>query len=60
MRVETGLIVVKDDIFSKIRKNFFAIFFKKENKLLDMLYDIEKKRNKITGKVIIPKEMKIF
>lgn len=60
MKVETGLIIVKDDIFSKIRKNLFAVFFKKENRLLEMLYDIEKPRNKVTGKVIIPKEIKNY
>lgn len=60
MKVETGLIIVKDDIFSKIRKNLFAVFFKKENRLLEMLYDIEKPRNKVTGKVIIPKEIRNY
>lgn len=60
MKIETGLIIVKDDIFSKIRKNLFAVFFKKENKLLEMLYNIERPRNKVTGKVIIPKEIKNF
>lgn len=43
-----------------IRKNLFAIFFKKENKLLNMLYEIEKPRNKVCGKVIIPKEIKRY
>ncbi len=59
-RAETGLIIVKDDIFTSIRKNLFAIFFKKENDLLNMLYEIEKPRNKITGKIIIPKEIKRY
>ena len=36
-KIETGLIIVKEDIFSKIRKNLFAIFFKKENELLNKL-----------------------
>lgn len=58
MKIETGLIVVKDDIFSKIRKNLFAIFFKKENKLLNMLYEIERPRNQVCGKIVIPKEIK--
>ena len=57
-RVETGLIVVKDDPFTIIRRNLFAIFFKKEAKLLNMLADIEKPRNVINGKIIIPKEMR--
>lgn len=60
MKLETGLIIVKDDIFTKIRKNLFAVFFKKENELLNMLYEIEKPRNKVCGKVIIPKEIKRF
>lgn len=57
-KIETGLIVLKDDIFSKIRRHIFSIFFSKETKILDMLLEIEKPRNKINGKVIIPKEMK--
>lgn len=60
MKVETGLIIVKDDVFSKIRKNLFAIFFKKENKLIKMLYDIERPRNKVGNKIIIPKEIKRY
>ncbi len=59
-KIETGLIIVKDDIFTKIRKNIFSVFFKKENQLLEMLYDIEKPRNKTTGKIIIPKEIKRY
>lgn len=58
MKLETGLIIVKDDIFTKIRKSLFAIFLKKENKLLNMLYEIERPRNKVYGKIIIPKEIK--
>lgn len=58
-KIETGLIIVKEDIFSRIRKNLFAIFFKKENELLNKLYEIEKHRNVVCGKVIIPKEISI-
>ena len=58
-KVETGLIVVKEDVFSRIRKNLFAIFLKKENELLNKLYEIEKPRNVVRGKVIIPKEISI-
>lgn len=58
--METGLIIVKDNVFNKIRKNLFSIFFRKENELLNMIYDIERPRNKVTGKVIIPKEIKRF
>ena len=58
-KVETGLIIVKDDIFTKIRKNIFAIFFSKEAKMLQMLEEIERPKNIITGKIIIPKEINI-
>lgn len=58
-KVETGLIVVKDDLFSKIRKNIFAIFFNKENELLSIIYELEKPKNKVTGKIIIPKEIRL-
>lgn len=57
-KLETGLIVVKDDIFSKIRKNIFAAFFKKEYRLLEMLHELENPRNFVTGKIIVPKEIK--
>ena len=58
-KIETGLIIVKEDIFSRIRKNLFAIFFNKENELLNKIYEIEKPQNVVRGKVIIPKEMSI-
>ena len=58
-KIETGLIIVKEDMFSKIRKNLFAIIFKKENELLNKIYEIEKPRNVVRGKIIIPKEMSI-
>lgn len=58
-KIETGLIIVKEDVFYRIRKNLFAIFFKKENELLNKIYEIEKPRNVVHGKVIIPKEMSI-
>ena len=57
-KVETGLIVVKDDIFTKIRKNIFAVIFRKEAILLDMLSEMERPRNKVCGEIIIPKEIK--
>lgn len=59
-KVETGLIIVRDNTFTKIRKNIFAILFSKENELLNMLYDIQKPRNKINGEIIIPKEIKRY
>lgn len=57
-KIETGLIVIKDDIFTKIKKNIFAIFFSRENELLEKLYDIQKPRNINIDKIIIPKEIK--
>lgn len=57
-KIETGLIVVKDDLFTKIRRSIFSVLFKKENKLLKMMYDIEKPKNIIKDKIIIPKEIK--
>lgn len=57
-KIETGLIIVKEDIFTKIRRNIFAIFFSKEAKLLDMMAEIERPRNQVYGKIIIPKEIK--
>ena len=59
-KVETGFIIVREDIFTKIRKNIFAVFFKKENELLNKLYEIERPRNQVSGKIIIPKEIKRF
>lgn len=59
-KIETGLIIVKEDIFTKIRRTIFVTFFKKENKLLKMMYDIEKPKNKITEKIVIPKEIKRY
>lgn len=57
-KLETGLIIVKDDVFTKIRKNIFSMFFKKEQRLLEMIYELERPKNTITGKIIIPKEIK--
>lgn len=57
-KIETGLIVLKDDLFTKIRRSIFSLFFKKENRLLQMIYDIEKPKNRIIDKIIVPKEIK--
>ena len=59
-KIETGLIIIKENVFSKIRKNIFSIFFNKEAKLLEKMAEIEKPKNRINGKVIIPKEMKFY
>jgi hypothetical protein len=59
-KVETGLILVKEDIFTKIRRNLFSIFFSEEMEILEKIRDLEKPKNKVTGKVIIPKEIKKY
>lgn len=59
-KIETGLIVVREDIFTKIRKNIFSVIFSKEAILLDMLSEIEKPKNIITGIIVIPKEIKRY
>ena len=59
-KIETGLIIVKQDIITKIRKSIFSIIFNKEAKLLNMMKEVEKPRNRITGKIVIPKEIKRF
>lgn len=59
-KIETGLILIKDDLFTKIRRSIFSVFFKNENRLLQMMYDIEKNKNIITDKIIIPKEIKRY
>ena len=59
-KIETGLIVVKDDLFTKMRRSIFSVFFKKENRLLQMVYEIEKPTNRITDKIIVPKEIKRY
>lgn len=58
-KMETGLIVRKDDVFSKIRRRLFTLFYPKEAKMLKKIGEIERPRNVVTGKVIIPREIKI-
>ena len=57
-KVETGLIVVKDDVFTKIRRKLLSVFFK-ENKLMYEIYNFGKPKKDIAGHVIIPKEIKL-
>lgn len=57
-KVETGLIVVKNNVFTKIRENLFYVFFKKEARLLKQINMIERPRNIINGEIIIPRETK--
>lgn len=55
MKLETGLIVVKETKFDKIRKYLISIFFKNEQKMIiefEELMHINRPKN-----IIIPKEM---
>lgn len=58
-KIQTGLIVVKEDLFTKIRRNLFAIFFKEEAEIYEKIRKLEQPRNSIIGKIIIPKEIKL-
>ena len=58
--IQTSLIVRKEDIFSKIRRKLFMLFYPAEAKLLNMIDEIEKPKNTITGDILIPKEIKIL
>ena len=56
MKLETGLIVVKETKFDKIRKYLISIFFKNEQKMIiefEELMHINRPKN-----IIIPKEIK--
>lgn len=57
-KIENGLIVVKEDLFTKIRRNLFVIFFKEEAEIYEKIRKLEQPRNRINGKIIIPKEIK--
>ncbi len=55
MKLETGLIVVKETKFDKIRKYLISIFFKNEQKMIiefEELMHINRPKN-----IIIPKEI---
>ena len=51
-------IEVHDKLNPKIWNEDTTMKPEVENKLLDMLYEIEKPKNKVCGKIIIPKEIK--
>lgn len=57
-KLETGLIVRKEDVFSKIRRRLFSLFYYKEASLLKKIEELEKPRNIVNGQIIIPKEIK--
>ena len=55
--LETGLIIRKEDIFSRMRRTLYAIFFPVEASIEYKIKEIEKPKNVITGKIIVPKEI---
>ena len=55
---KTDTNFIKDDAFTRIRRNIFALFYKKEARLLEMVSEMERPRNAVNGKIVIPKEMK--
>ena len=55
--LEMGLVIRKEDIFSKMRRTLYAIFFPVEYKIETKIREIERPRNVVTGKIIIPKEI---
>ncbi len=54
---ETALIIRKEDIFSKIRRRLYALFFPIEANIENRIKQIERPKNVITGQIIIPKEI---
>ncbi len=56
--VETSLIIKKETIFDKIRKNLFLFIYQKDYEMIRRLEDLIKpKRPKSNSQIIIPKEM---
>lgn len=56
-RVETGLIIRKETVFSKMQRIWNTIFFKEEISILQKIEKYLLKSNKPNGKIIIPKEI---
>lgn len=56
--VETSLIIKKETIFDKIRKNLFLFIYQKDYQTIQKLEQLMKpKRPKSNSQIIIPKEM---
>ena len=56
--VETSLIIKKETIFDKIRKNLFLFIYQKDYEMIRRLEDLIKpKRPNSNSQIIIPKEI---
>lgn len=56
--LETGLIIKKETVFDKIRKNLFVFIYQKDYQMIQKLEDLIKpKRPKPNSQIIVPKEM---
>ena len=55
--LEMGLVIRKEDIFSKMRRTLYAIFFPVEFKIEAKIRELERPKNIVTGKIIIPREI---
>lgn len=55
-KLENGLIVSKNNFYTKLKRFFFTILFHKESKMLDKFEKIQKS-HKPTKKVIIPEDI---
>ena len=58
-KIETGLIIRKDNVFSKIQRIWDTIFFKEEISILKKIEKYLIKPQKQMKNIIIPKQMKI-
>lgn len=56
--IETSLILRKETVIDKIRKNLFMLIFQKDYQMIQRLDElIMPKRPKKNSKIVIPKEM---
>ena len=55
-KLETGLIVSKNNLYTKIKRFFFTIFFQKEAKALKKIEKLQNSK-KHSQKIIIPEDI---
>ena len=55
--VETGLILKKETIFDKLRKNLFMLFFQEEYMLMKQIDEFLMPKSINVSKIIIPTEI---
>lgn len=56
--METSLVIKKETIYDRIRKNLFVLIYRKDFKMMQRLDDLIKpKRPNPSNKIIIPKEI---